>query len=59
MDSSLRNGTAQVYVKFPAVRKKVRIIHQTGGSESYEFISVETTSSETMDGLRQAAGVRH
>jgi hypothetical protein len=51
------DGTAKVYVKFPTVGDKVRIGHQTGGSGSYETIYVKTTSSETMDGLRQVAGV--
>ncbi len=51
------DGTAKVYVKFPTIGEKVRIGHQTGGSGSYETIYVKTTSSETMDGLRQVAGV--
>jgi hypothetical protein len=51
------DGTAKVYVKFPTVGERVRIGHQTGGSGSYETIYVKTTSSETMDGLRQVAGV--
>jgi hypothetical protein len=51
------DGTAKVYVKFPPVGEKLRILHQTGGSGSYTSIYADTTDSEDMDGLRQVAGV--
>ena len=51
------DGTAKVYVKFPPVGEKLRILHQTGGSGSYTSVYSLTTTSEDMDGLRQVAGV--
>jgi hypothetical protein len=51
------DGTAKVYVKFPEVGGKLRILHQTGGGGSYDSIYSKTTTSETMDGLRIVEGV--
>ena len=48
---------AKVYVKYPTVGSKVRILHQEGGSGDYASIFAKTVNTQTDDFLRVVEGV--
>lgn len=48
---------AKVYVKYPTLGSKVRILHQTGGSGSYDSIFAKTIDSADDSSLRVVPGV--
>lgn len=42
---------AKVYIKWPTLGSKIRVLHQVGGSGSYEVLFVKTLTSYTDDAL--------
>jgi hypothetical protein len=48
---------AKVYVKYPTIGSKVRILHQTGGSGSYTSIFAKTIEAVDDSALRVVPGV--
>jgi hypothetical protein len=53
----ISDSQVKVYVKFPEIGKKLRILHQTAGAGDYRTVFVKTISATDDEALRVVAGV--